>query len=228
MSMWKDLLEKRSSKGDTHDAQVDQLGAQVSALDRTLGSVAKTGILWLPRQEAGHTPVSVDDTGRAAVYSTRVRTLWLHPADFIAMNGTPTLGAIGGWPTGLRVWGLPDAANSGITVHTKIPADWSSGTVKFTIYHQRGGAGAFHYRLTLQMSAITPGTDGFLKGVDTTLAETVAEAPVCTAHTFATGLTIDAGDIMRFSFGRAGADGTDSSTDVMYLVGVQLEYTAHF
>lgn len=160
----------------------------------------------------------------------RTRYLWLHPNDFFALLGAPTLGQVGAWKTGSRSWRLDGGgASEGLSTKIALPADWKSGTVSFTAYYQGVGADADDRRLMLAASSVTPGVDSMAVATDIDVEETVAHGNgILTPHTFTTGLTVAAGDIVRVAFGRDSSHGDDTNTDDMDFYGMRLEYTADY
>ncbi len=161
--------------------------------------------------------------------SARTRYHWLNPNNFGIETGTPTLISVGAWSVGLRVWSFPGTDVSGITTALAVPADWVGGTVKFTVFYQGAGSNTDTRRLNLHTAALTVGTDSFTRAIETSDGVTVVHGNgSVTTHTFATGETVAAGDLVRLAFSRDAAHGDDTNTDAVYVVGLRAEYTAFF
>jgi hypothetical protein len=171
-----------------------------------------------------------DSAGVDTFIGARTRYYWLHPEDFMSIIGVPVYVMVGAWATGSTAWQFPgDNTLTGVVAKAGLPADWVSGTVKITLFYQGPGPDTNNRRFEMYASALTPGTDSIIKALDITNSQTVGSGVgSVTQLTFSTGLTVAAGDIVRITFGRDSNHADDSNPDVVYLLGVRLEYTAFF
>ena len=215
-------IDGADAMAEEHDARHEPGGADPMAVD----AAAATGSL--RRLGTSAQMAAAGNDARLHTHSTKTRYLWLPPEDFLNLLDNPALITLGTWAVGTRVWKLHgDGTAEGLTAKIALPSDWSSGTVKFTGYYEGPGPDVDNRRIQISASAVTPGVDSVKKAVEVVDNATVAHGnSVLTTHTFATGLTVAAGDIIRLAFARDSGHGDDLNTDAMYFCGMRLEYTA--
>ncbi len=164
-----------------------------------------------------------------ATVSARTRYIWRLPDDFGIETGTPTLVSVGGWAVGLRVWSFAGSGLNGVTTSFAVPADWGSGTVKFTVFYQGAGGNTGNRVIAAHSAALTVGVDSFTRATEVSDSDAVGHGnTTLSSHTFATGETVTDGDLVRLAFSRNADSGADVNSDAMYMVGVRADYTAFF
>jgi hypothetical protein len=108
-----------------------------------------------------------------------------------------------------------------------VPADWSSGTVAFSfLFRVPSGSGNVVLDLVAKSVAANASEDPTGSNEFAPSSLVVACATGLQKATFAGGLTVAAGEYIRFALDRNGPSGSDTDTHDMDFLGVLLEYTA--
>jgi hypothetical protein len=164
----------------------------------------------------------------ASKHTDRTRSLFVPAAGLASALGTPTRTMTGSWATILDSWTLHNAGADGLSSGLiPVPADWASGTVSFSfLFRVPSGSGNVVLDLVAKSIAVNAGEDptGANEFAPSSLVVTCASG--LQKATFAGGLTVAAGEFMRFALDRNGPSGSDTDTHDMDFYGVLLEYTA--
>lgn len=154
------------------------------------------------------------------------RKLWLPVNDGVVIDGG-TLTTTGAAPDEIRTINLADALTQG-AAWSFVFDDWASGALSVQIYWAGTTTMAGNVRFNLQTKLLTSGND--ITGAGTAVAFTSATQP--TANQLiketltSTTITPANGDLLKIGVRRLGADGADTYTGVVILIGIMLSYTA--
>jgi hypothetical protein len=164
----------------------------------------------------------------ASKHTDRTRSLFVPAGGLVLALGSPVRTPSGSWATVLDSWTLHNASAGGLCSGLiPVPPDWTSGSVAFSFLF-RVASGSGNVVLDLVAKSIAPNA-----GEDPTGANEFAPSSLVVAcasglqkATFAGGLTVAAGEYIRFALDRNGPSGSDTDTHDMDFYGVLLEYTA--
>jgi hypothetical protein len=189
-----------------------------------------TAASFKPMQHGWLTNVGVNDhhaqAHGAADHTDRTRSIFVKAVGHVTVSGSPGTSFFG---TSLPVVTLPDAAETRVAFGpVVIPADWTSGDVTPYLYWTRLGAESAG-NVVLDLRRTAPVGDGLSLADggsgDTTIAAPGQEALKISAFPAITAASA-AGKLASFGVIRKGADGADTFTGAVAIIGVRLDYTA--
>jgi hypothetical protein len=159
---------------------------------------------------------------------TYAKELWVPAKDFESGLGGPSYAINGSWAAFAYAWQLRHGFQDGIGAFINLPADYSAGsTIIADVYYQGGGAGNFRIDgQGLGIATGTPGGTAFSTGSATGSATVVSYNGLALASGLFTIAATTSGALLNVVVDRNGTDAADTSTNVMYLFGVRLRYTA--
>lgn len=151
------------------------------------------------------------------------RRIWLPAAALSIVTGTPVLELILSRYGAYRLDATTATRLGGQAI---LPLDWPSTTVSFTAYFARIGAeAAGDVRLTRRLTVVASGGGGGdineTLEIDTSSTVTVAAQYILSGHGPGS-VTVAPGDLVYAAFGRSGADGADTFTGNIHLLGIAL------
>lgn len=164
----------------------------------------------------------------ATRHTDRTRHLFVPAAGLASALGSPARATSGSWPSVLDSWTLHNATADGLTSGLiPVPSDWTSGTVAFSfLFRVASGSGNVVLDLVAKSIAANASEDPTAANEFTPSSLVVACATGLQKATFSGGLTVAAGEFIRFALDRNGPSGSDTDTHDMDFLGVLLEYTA--
>jgi hypothetical protein len=157
----------------------------------------------------------------------RTRRLWLSAG---ALFSTGTLGAdvlsAFGWPS----WNLADAAVREIYGSFRVPADYNSGNLTVKLWWICDKTGNARLRIRTIGRAVTESALTAAE-IDSTADYAAATAapgtPLVTVSTLSTAVPVAAGDMLFVRITRDATHANDTLNDVVYALGIEVEYTAN-
>lgn len=175
-----------------------------------------------------HTNTGLPNAHGIASHTDVTRSVFLAVNDGAVADGG-TLAVRGTLPDALRVITLADAATSGALWVFEVPNNWASGAIGVEIWHagQTTAGGVVRWSIDMDTiaegaSVVAAGTTVAFNGQAPTTADLLVKEAIQTLETPAA-----AGDMIRLSVRRIGADAGDTYAASTSLIGVRLTYTAN-
>lgn len=169
------------------------------------------------------------EIGRSTTTSiggTATRHFWVPIASASISAGSPVFQQLAARITG---WAFDAAAGERITFAPFLmPADYGSGAVAVKAYLVNGAAGAGNVVVRAYLNAKADAEDLNSTTGESDNTQTVA-APaqnVLKIVTLTSAVTPTAGEVLTLMFERVAADAADTLGNDIYLVGIEVEYTA--
>ena len=180
----------------------------------------------------GDTVWILDDNGDLLVIgvqsATYLKSFWLPAKLFDIGLGGPTYVVAGGWAAMFFSWNLRHGFQDGVVCTTEVPWDYAGGVIQADVHYQGGGAGNF--RLDGQGKAIASGTPGGTVADSGAATGSVTVSSyngyAVTAALFNINTPITAGGLITMVLDRNGTHAADTSTNVMFFLGIRLNYLA--
>ena len=175
----------------------------------------------------GHAAFSGNPHGPAD-HSDVTRSVWLPVSDGVVADGG-VLVSHGTEPDSVRAIELADAASAGAQWTWMVPEDYTGAGINVEIYHAGAGTVAGSVRWELKALDLIEGANIVAAAgsvLFTGQAPTTADLLVVEASQ-AVALTLVAGELVRLSVRRLGADGADNYTATTRLIGIRLFYTSN-
>lgn len=167
----------------------------------------------------------------ASVHTNRTRNMYIPATAFKAAAGRPSINTRGSSTAKMDVppsFNFPTSSIGAITTTFMLPEDWAGGAVTVKLYWAPAGTGTATAVMGYRWSALAAGDQideaGSGPTNETITPPGTAEQMVVT--TFSTTFTPATNGPIKFAIRRDTTNGSDTYGNGIWVIGVELEYTA--